>query len=76
MEYPNNLQMMKIKHLILNLAANFSEAVVREIPESLHCGVYYGWASVDDGTVLPMVMSLGWNPYYNNTVKTMVRVSL
>ncbi|KAK7489945.1 hypothetical protein BaRGS_00018810 [Batillaria attramentaria] len=51
--------------------ANFPEDVVRKIPESLPCGVYYGWACVDSGPVLPMVMSVGWNPYYHNTVKTM-----
>ena len=42
------------------------------MPESLTCGVYYGWASVDSGPVFPMVMSVGWNPYYHNTIKTMV----
>ncbi|KAK7095957.1 riboflavin kinase-like [Littorina saxatilis] len=51
--------------------ANFPEDVVRSMPESLKLGVYYGWASVDGGPVLPMVMSVGWNPYYHNTVKTM-----
>ena len=41
-------------------------------------GVYYGYAQVSrskdgkgvlceaDGKVLPMVMSLGWNPFYKN----------
>ena len=34
-------------------------------------GVYYGFAQVDavdpeDGAVHPMVMSLGWNPFYKN----------
>ncbi|XP_076439256.1 riboflavin kinase-like [Babylonia areolata] len=51
--------------------ANFPEAVVKGLPESMKCGVYYGWASVDSGPVFPMVMSVGWNPYYHNTVKTM-----
>ena len=50
--------------------ANFPD-VVRDIPASLKCGVYCGWASVDEGPVLGMVMSIGWNPYYNNTMKTM-----
>ena len=58
------------------MAANFPEQVVRDMPESLTCGVYYGWASVDSGPVFPMVMSVGWNPYYHNTVKTMVSSSV
>ena len=41
-------------------------------------GVYYGYAQVsrekdgkivlpeEDGRILPMVMSLGWNPFYKN----------
>ncbi|KAL8591857.1 hypothetical protein ACOMHN_044353 [Nucella lapillus] len=51
--------------------ANFPESVVRDLPEGLTCGVYYGWASVACGPVFPMVISVGWNPYYHNTVKTM-----
>ncbi|WFD35142.1 riboflavin kinase [Malassezia cuniculi] len=35
-------------------------------------GVYYGYARVDgaDSGVYPMVMSVGWNPFYKNTHKT------
>ena len=41
-------------------------------------GVYYGFAQVDavdpeDGAVHPMVMSLGWNPFYKNERLTAVR---
>lgn len=44
-------------------------------------GVYYGWAGVnvndagerqERGGVWPMVMSIGYNPYYNNTVRSVV----
>ena len=46
-------------------------------------GVYYGYAQVlagedgktlcpEDSKVLPMVMSLGWNPYYKNERMTAV----
>lgn len=51
--------------------ANFSEDLVSKIPAELECGVYYGWASVDDGPVNKMVMSVGWNPYYKNEKKSM-----
>lgn len=47
-------------------------------------GVYYGYAQVccpenekasfpEDAKVLPMVMSLGWNPFYKNERMTAVR---
>jgi hypothetical protein len=54
----------------------------------LDSGVYYGWAGVDlpaatigekraEGlnprtNVYPMVMSIGWNPFYKNTVRSVV----
>ena len=49
-------------------------------------GVYYGYAQVlrpehdtalceDDLKVLPMVMSLGWNPFYRNERLTAVRLA-
>ena len=56
--------------------------------EEIESGVYYGWAGVDvdeqgervvemkeggaKGGVWPMVMSIGFNPYYNNTVRSVV----
>ncbi|EPZ33439.1 Riboflavin kinase, bacterial/eukaryotic domain-containing protein [Rozella allomycis CSF55] len=37
-------------------------------------GVYYGWAMViglnDESKVYPMVMSVGWNPFYKNEKKS------
>ncbi|KAL4218444.1 hypothetical protein ACF0H5_023179 [Mactra antiquata] len=51
--------------------ANFPLDVVQRLPEEIVGGVYYGWASVDDGPIFKMVMSIGWNPYYKNTVKSM-----
>ncbi|KAJ3354860.1 riboflavin kinase [Allomyces javanicus] len=34
-------------------------------------GIYYGWASVgNDATVYPMVMSVGWNPFFKNEKRT------
>lgn len=51
--------------------ANFPEDVVEKLPAAFTTGVYYGWASVDDGEVQKMVMSVGWNPYYKNEKKSM-----
>ncbi|KAH8369471.1 hypothetical protein KR009_011989 [Drosophila setifemur] len=50
--------------------ANFPLDVVKSLPESLPTGAYYGWASVDNGPVHKMVLSIGWNPFYNNKEKS------
>ncbi|KAL9985213.1 hypothetical protein ACROYT_G007587, partial [Oculina patagonica] len=51
--------------------ANFPVNVVDNLPEAVSTGIYYGWASVNRGPVYKMVMSIGWNPFYNNTKKSM-----
>lgn len=51
--------------------ANFTEDVVDNLPEELPTGVYYGFGQVDGGEVHKMVMSIGWNPFFNNTKKSM-----
>ncbi|XP_059485134.1 riboflavin kinase [Neocloeon triangulifer] len=51
--------------------ANFPHEVVENLPTGVETGIYYGWASVDDGPVYKMVMSVGWNPYYKNEKKSM-----
>lgn len=51
--------------------------------EDIESGVYYGWAGVDvddtgqrlgggKGGVWEMVMSIGWNPFYKNEVRSVV----
>ncbi|XP_023340298.1 riboflavin kinase [Eurytemora carolleeae] len=51
--------------------ANFSEEVIDNLPKELIGGIYWGFASVDKGTVHGMVMSIGWNPFYNNEKRAM-----
>lgn len=46
--------------------------VIKLLPADIGTGVYFGWANVDNGDVHKMVMSIGWNPFYNNTEKSMV----
>ncbi|CAG8518501.1 5397_t:CDS:2 [Ambispora gerdemannii] len=55
--------------------ANLSEDAIDALCKGVSTGIYYGWAQVvgkggenDFPTtpVYPMVMSLGWNPYYKN----------
>lgn len=51
--------------------ANFPEDVVSQLPSSIENGVYYGFSSVDGGNVHKMVMSIGWNPHFNNEKRSM-----
>lgn len=51
--------------------ANFPDSVVEHLPADISTGIYYGWACVGSGDVYKMVMSIGWNPYYKNTKKSM-----
>lgn len=34
------------------------------------CGIYLGWAGLANRGVFKMVMSVGWNPYFDNAEKT------
>lgn len=52
--------------------ANFPESVIDTLPEVYTNGVYYGFAQINNGPVYKMCMSIGNNPYYNNTKRTMV----
>uniref|UniRef100_A0A4W5LE82 Riboflavin kinase n=1 Tax=Hucho hucho TaxID=62062 RepID=A0A4W5LE82_9TELE len=51
--------------------ANFPDSVVEHLPGDISTGIYYGWACVGSGDIHKMVMSIGWNPYYKNTKKSM-----
>ncbi|KAL7032115.1 hypothetical protein ACKWTF_007224 [Chironomus riparius] len=51
--------------------ANFPVEVVQNLPKEIDIGIYYGYASIDNGDVHKMVMSIGWNPYYHNKHKSM-----
>ncbi|KAG1144134.1 hypothetical protein G6F37_008622 [Rhizopus arrhizus] len=48
--------------------ANLSDDAINALVSGLETGVYYGWTQIGDAgsQVYPMVMSLGWNPYYHN----------
>lgn len=51
--------------------ANFAQDVVNDLPDNLGTGVYFGLGQVERGQVYDMVMSIGWNPFYKNTKKSM-----
>ncbi|CAD6340685.1 unnamed protein product [Miscanthus lutarioriparius] len=46
-------------------AENFSDVV-----SEYTSGVYFGWAGLSTRGIYKMVMSVGWNPYFGNTEKT------
>jgi riboflavin kinase len=47
--------------------ANLPDQVANSAAHILETGIYFGFASVGlKGTVYPMVMSYGWNPFYKN----------
>ena len=53
--------------------ANLPESEVDKLPANLPAGIYFGWATLHGKPpVYPMVMSIGWNPYYKNEKKTAV----
>ncbi|KAL3345412.1 hypothetical protein AABB24_024399 [Solanum stoloniferum] len=49
-----------------NLSPEGYSAILSEHP----AGVYFGWAGLSGRGVYKMVMSIGWNPFFNNTQKT------
>jgi len=53
--------------------ANFNEEVVEtKLPKSFSSGIYMGWARLDgeEDKVEKAVVSIGWNPFYGNTKKS------
>ncbi|KAL3377376.1 hypothetical protein AABB24_003666 [Solanum stoloniferum] len=49
-----------------NLSPEGYSAILSEHP----AGVYFGWAGLSGRGVYKMVMSIGWNPFFNNAEKT------
>ena len=56
--------------------ANFSDEVVDNLPQSLETGIYFGFTHLehDEQNIRKAVMSIGWNPYYHNTKKSVVSI--
>ena len=50
------------------------EAIARELADHV-CGIYLGWAALPQPHwgVYKMVMSVGWNPFFDNVEKAVVR---
>ncbi|KAM7254764.1 hypothetical protein ACFE04_020005 [Oxalis oulophora] len=51
---------------LANLPIEGYANVLSEYPS----GVYFGWAGLATRGIYKMVMSIGWNPYFNNSEKT------
>lgn len=77
------LTLSELMRLIAD-TANLPDESITPISSVAKTGVYYGYAQVvppkdgnsalrpEDKKVLPMVMSLGWNPFYKNERLTAV----
>ncbi|CAH9072472.1 unnamed protein product [Cuscuta epithymum] len=50
--------------------ANLSTKGYSDLLSEHPSGVYFGWAGLSTHGTYKMVMSIGWNPYFNNTEKT------
>ncbi|XP_078173589.1 bifunctional riboflavin kinase/FMN phosphatase-like isoform X1 [Carex rostrata] len=50
--------------------ANLSAESFSDILSEHTSGVYFGWAALSKRGIYKMVMSIGWNPYFDNTEKT------
>jgi len=49
--------------------ANLEKSAFAKLPDDV-LGVYYGYAQVEDESPQQMVMSLGWNPFFQNQEKS------
>lgn len=59
---------------LYKLVANLSAENFSDVLSDHTSGVYFGWASLLTRGIYKMVMSIGWNPYFDNTEKTIVSV--
>ncbi|XP_047329254.1 bifunctional riboflavin kinase/FMN phosphatase-like [Impatiens glandulifera] len=50
--------------------ANLSTEGFSDVLSEHPSGVYFGWAGLSGRGIYKMVMSIGWNPYFNNSEKT------
>lgn len=51
--------------------ANINHEVIEKLPKALDCGIYYGMASLNSGPIHKAVLSIGWNPFYQNDKKSL-----
>lgn len=58
--------------LLFALTANLSTEAYSDLLSEHPSGVYFGWAGLATRGIYKMVMSIGWNPYFNNSEKTIV----
>ena len=61
---------------LLFLTANFNDDVVEKLPSEVTTGIYFGWSKLaSEQVVRKAVISIGWNPYYKNVKKSVVRLN-
>ncbi|KAG5454931.1 Riboflavin kinase [Clonorchis sinensis] len=50
--------------------ANLDASVVARLPNTIANGIYFGWARVEGYPVCKTVVSIGWNPFFRNTTRS------
>ena len=72
--YINLLNLKPFIIIIFFTKANLSEEALEAMCTEFTTGVYYGWVQIGEkgSDIYPMVMSLGWNPYYKNEKRSAV----
>jgi len=69
----NSVQYLSVNCLFL--LANLGEEVIEKAATELETGIYFGWASVDNGPVYKMVMLFGFVPFFKHPTRSMVCIS-
>ncbi|KAF5208410.1 Riboflavin kinase, partial [Thalictrum thalictroides] len=68
--FKSNVGLLWMQHTLIIESTNLSVEGYSTILTEHPSGVYFGWARLSTRGVYKMVMSIGWNPYFNNTEKT------
>ncbi|CAH8644538.1 unnamed protein product [Dicrocoelium dendriticum] len=50
--------------------ANLDPYTVSQLPSSVTNGIYFAWAKVDEHPIAKSVVSIGWNPYFKNSTRS------
>lgn len=64
-------ELTRTPFLVANLCADDFSDILSEHTS----GVYFGWAGLSARGIYKMVMSVGWNPYFDNNEKTIVSLN-
>uniref|UniRef100_A0A803LPM1 riboflavin kinase n=1 Tax=Chenopodium quinoa TaxID=63459 RepID=A0A803LPM1_CHEQI len=67
---PWHIGVLSLRDLVVGQRYLASPQTYSNVLSEYPSGVYLGWAGVSKRGIYKMVMSIGWNPYFNNPEKT------